>query len=310
VGFRLNEETREKTVKKHTTSLLTVVALGIGIGCSGDRGTTTNTQNTNNNSSGGSGDAGAAQATTNTPGPDAATTPPPPAMAKVRMIHASPAPEAASVAVYLDDNATPALNNFAYKAVAGYVEVPVGAHQAAVRPAAAAATTPPVVSVQTPALEADKFYTVIAHGLATGTPALALTPLVDEPQTPPPGQAHVRFFHALAGVAAVDICTPGANARAAGTPVFTNVAYGAASSYAPVPMGSNVRLQVRAQNARACSGAVAGVVTIPQVPDHGVITAVAVGNAGRPAVTKELLLCSDPPLTGASECTTIPIAAR
>lgn len=233
-------------------------------------------------------DAGATETADAAP----AAPPPPPPHAHVRVIHASPATEAAAVAVYLDGAQTPAIASLAYKAVVGYLEVPVGEHAVDVRPASAAASTPAVVSARTPALEADKTYTVIAHGLVGAQPALALTAAADDPTQPEAGHARVRFFHAGVGAGAVDLCLPGANARAAGTPVFANVAYGAfgaptggaAGGYADVPSGREIILQIRAQNARVCSGRVAGLVRITPA-DRAVLTAIAVGRAtGTPAL--------------------------
>ena len=232
------------------------------------------------------------------------TPPPPPAPARVRVIHASPDAAAATVAVYLDGAATPAVASLAYKAAAGYAEVPAGVHQVAVRPAAAAADSAPVLEGPTPALAAGMSYTVIAHGLAAGTPALAMAAAGDDGPAPDATHASLRFFHALVGVANVDICLPGATARAAGTPVFANVAYGAwGGSWANVPAGAPVTLQIRAANeATPCSGRQAGSVSL--TPTSGVWTAVAVGRAtGRPAVTKELLLLTD----GSTEVTAVAI---
>ncbi len=281
---------------------------GEGTGAGGGTGTSTA-------GTGGSGSEAPAGGMTASSGPTAS--PPPPAAAHVRVIHASPEAAAATVAVYMDTGATPAIPSLAYKAAAGYADAPAGQHAVAVRPAAAAADSAPAISAQTPALEGDHYYTAIAHGLASAHNALAISFAEDNGARPEAGHAALRFFHALNGVAAVDLCLPGATARAAGTPVFTNVAYGAfatpasgSGQYADVPAGSAVRIQVRAHAATACSGAVAGVVTITP-EDRSVVTAVAVGNAGRPAVTKEVLVCTDAPaVTGASSCTAVPIAAR
>lgn len=249
--------------------------------------------------------------------------PPPPAPAHVRVIHASPASAAATVAISVDNATPPAIPSLGYKASWGYENVPPGAHHVAIRPAAAAADSAPAVEGDTPALESDHYYTVIAHGLVGGTPALAITAAADDATAPDAGNARIRFYHALAGVAAADICVAGANARAAGTPVFTNVAYGtwgtpagegAAAPYARVAPGAAIRLQVRAQNARPCTGAVAGVINVPAtaIADRGVYTAIAVGNTARTGgAAKELLVLSDAPATtGRSEPTALPIAAR
>jgi hypothetical protein len=249
---------------------------------------------------------------TETPQTPPPTPPPPPAPARVRVVHASPDPATASVSVYLDGGSTPAIAGLAYRAVAGYAELPPGAHTVAVRPATAPADSPAALEGSTPELASGAGYTVIAHGLASGVPALALAAAADDGPAPEAGHAHVRFFHALVGAAAADICLPGANARAAGTPVFANVAYGtfgaasgegAHGTFANVPTGAEVRLQIRAANAaRPCTGASLG--TVAFTPTEGVWTAVAVGRTtGRPAVAKELLLMMD----GSADVTAVAI---
>lgn len=252
----------------------------------------------------------ATDTTTGSEGTDTVTTAEPvavpveaPAPAHVRMIQASPDASAATVALYMDGAATASVPSLAYKAATAYADVPAGSHQCAMRPAAAAADSAPSLQTAASELAAGVSYTMISHGLATGTPALAMASAADDGPTPDATHASLRFFHALVGVANVDICLPGATARAAGTPVFTNVAYGAFGAWASVPAGAAVTLQIRAANeATPCSGRQAGSVSI--TPTSGVWTAVAVGRAtGRPAVAKELLLVAD----GASEVTTVAI---
>jgi hypothetical protein len=281
---------------------------------------------------GGTGNPAAVGTAEGTPGATTAATPPPaqppaptppPAVARLRVIHASPDPAAATAAIYLDGATTPAIASLAYKAVQSYSDLPAAAHTIAIRPASAAATTPAVLEGHTEALTANHNYTAIAHGLSTGEPRLALATVEDNGEQPEAGHAHLRFFHALAGVAAVDVCMPGSNARAPATPVFPNVAYGAwgqpeggHNAYANVPTGHDVKLQVRLHNDRVCSGAVQGVVTLDatKLPDRSVQTAIAVGQpTARPAIAKELLVCTDAPVAGTSTpstCNTAAFAAR
>jgi hypothetical protein len=230
-------------------------------------------------------------------------TPPPPAPAHLRLINASPDAAAASLALFVDGAATPAAAPLAYKAATAYLELSPGVHPSIVRSATAAADAAPLFEGGTQDLAAGTSYTVIAYAPAGGAAGLVGTPAVDDGPAPDATHASLRFFHALVGVANVDICLPGATARAAGTPVFTNVAYGQFGAWASVPAGAAVTLQIRAANeATPCSGRQAGSVSI--TPTSGVFTAVAVGRAtGRPAVAKELLLVAD----GASEVTTVAI---
>jgi hypothetical protein len=247
--------------------------------------------------------------------------PPPPVMssaemAHLRIIHASPDPLAANVAVYVD-NASSATGTVQYRNAAGYLDLPSGTHSVAVRPAAAPSSTPPAMQASTPALQANHYYTVIAHGLTSGTPGLAVAAAQDENTQPASGQASLRFFHAIAGMNTVDICAPGPNPRAPGVPVFAGVSYGAwgqavtgRGSYATVPAGQNVRLQVRGRSSPPCRGAVLGTLAAT-APDRAVVTSVAIGNVtANPPVQPEMLVCIDAPLSGPSTCAPVPIAGH
>jgi hypothetical protein len=245
--------------------------------------------------------------------------PPPPAqMAHLRVIHASPEPLAASVAMYVDGSGSPAVPSLNYRNAAGYLDIPAGAHNLAVRPAAAPPSSPPALEERTPPLVPDRFYTLVAHGLVGGTPGLSVAATVDDNVQPAAGSAHVRFFHALAGMSTVDVCLPGPQgAHGPGIPVFSNVAYGlfgtavsGQGAYAVVPSGRAFTLQVRQMNRNACTGPIAGLVTA-SVPDRAVVTAVAIGNVlSNPPVPRELLVCTDAPLSGPSTCLPVPIAVR
>lgn len=229
--------------------------------------------------------------------PEPPPAPPPPA-GRVRVIHAAPV-TSPNVDISVDGNS--ALQDVAYKAVHGYMPLPAGEHAVALR-AAGNASGDPLLSANV-TVTADRFHTLIAHGTASGEPRLGVTALEDDRTAAPEGQARIRFFHALVGVAAVDLCVPGATARAAATPLFTNIAYGGTGAYANVP-ASAVTIQVRAQNARACTGNVIGTVAV--TPSAGLLaTAVAVGNVtASPAVAPELLVCND---AEQSSCAAVPV---
>jgi len=257
------------------------------------------------------------------PSGEAGEAAPPPAPAGLRVIHAAPDRALASVSAFVDDSAVAAVQGLAFKAVAGHLELTPGEHPLVLRRAADAATAAPALAIRTPALAAGTRYTAIVHGLATGTPRLAVAASADSPAEPEAGKARVRFFHALAGLGAVDLCLPARPARPAAAnqpaaaavpaaPVFANVAYGAfgsvqGSEFTEVVAGAPVALTIRAQNARPCTGAVRGTVTV--TPASGaVLTAVAVGRVvGAPAVARELLVCTDAPLDGAPSCPATPI---
>jgi hypothetical protein len=237
------------------------------------------------------------------------------------VIHASPDRAAASVSVFLDDSTVAAVQAVRFKAIAGYLEVPSGEHRVSVRAARAPVGATPLVASPTPSLDPGARYTAIVHGLASTAPRLAIAVSTDTLMQPDAGKARVRFFHALVGLGAVDVCTVAQPARAAvaaapnrpaqparaavpAASVFTNVAYGAFGDYTEVLAGAPVTLQVRAQGAQPCAGAVRGTVTLTPA-DRAVVTAVAVGRA--PAVARQLLVCGDAPVSGPPSCAALPI---
>lgn len=239
------------------------------------------------------------------------------------MIHASPDRAASSVSVFIDSSEVAAVQGIAYRSIAGAVRLTPAAHPVVVRSAAASATS--LLTFDTPELSEGQRYTAVVHGFSAGAPRLAVAIAQDSETQPDAGKARVRFFHALAGLGAVDLCTAAIAARAAqpaaggrpaqpaiaaapAAPVFSNVAYGSFAangqeSYAEVASGAAITLQVRAQNARPCTGLVRGTVRVTPA-DRAVLTAVAVGRlGGAPAVPRQLLLCTDAPTDGAPTCT-------
>jgi hypothetical protein len=164
-------------------------------------------------------------------------------------------------------------------------------------------------------------HTAIVVARPAGATQLQADVLHDAAQAPDAGKTRVRFFHAVLGWDAVDVCAPGEDARAAGTPVFPDARYGRATGsqssfdrYIDMPAGTGT-LQVRQANAEApCSGRVVGAVDVA-APAGGTldgqnVTLVAVGRAtGRPAVPRAVLLCLDSPAPAPS-CTSLRMRAR
>ncbi len=235
---------------------------------------------------------------------------PEPEPAGLRVIHASPDRAAASVALFLDGSEVPAADGVAYRAITGAVRLTPGDHAYSLRGATGARAV--LLSGQTGELTSGTS-TAIVHGLATGPVRLAVAVSHDSPTQPDAGKASVRFFHALVGLGAVDVCTVAAPSRPTQA-VFANVAYGAFASvgenhdaYANVPSGAPLALQIRAQNARPCTGPVRGTVRLTPT-DRSVVTAVAIGRvAGAPPAPRQLLVCTDAPVDGAPTCTPVAI---
>lgn len=239
-----------------------------------------------------------------------------PPTASVRVIHASPDRAAARVDVYVGSNGTPGASALAYKSPAGPLTVPAGAQDVALRAAGAAGDAAPLLRASTPELEAGRTYTVIAHGLAGNAQnALGLAAAADDDTAPESGQARVRLFHAVAGLAAVDVCTAPVAARpaAAGRPavpaaparaVVENAAYGAFTDYVSVPAGAAITLQLRARGARPCAGLLRGTVTLTP---EGVATLVATGRVapGPNNVARAVLVC--PQGGEGARCTEAPV---
>jgi uncharacterized protein (UPF0264 family) len=152
--------------------------------------------------------------------------PPASGQARVRVIHASPDAPAVDVAV----QGGPVLfSNLAFRQVAEYIEVPAGTYNLEVR---LAGTPTVVLPVPNYLLEAGKTYSIAAIGLAGGTPALTVLPLVNEP----PAQAQVRVIHTSPDAPAVDVYVDGVRA-------IENLAFGAATPFTGLPVGNrNVRV--------------------------------------------------------------------
>jgi hypothetical protein len=160
---------------------------------------------------------------------DDPTSPPPTQQSRVRVLHASP--DAPNVDVLVDGAVV--LNNVPFKGYSNYLSVPAGARNFKVR----ATADPSVVVIDvTPALAANKDYTVIARNpLSTIEPWL----LTDNNASPATGNIKVRLVHGAPAAPTVDIyvTAPGADLATA-TPTLAGVPYAIASGYLEVPAGT------------------------------------------------------------------------
>ena len=266
-----------------------------------------------------------------TPPPPEPVAPPPPEPAappaptnvevSVRVIHAAATAATKSISpTYATGGATPGAlgTDLAFGAATGYTS-------ATLPPGTTGIGLSVVVEGFDPLsfggnITAGEPHTAVVFSDPAGAMRLSADVLRDAAQAPDAGKTRVRFFHAVLGWDAVDVCAPGENARAAGTPVFANAAYGRSpmsqspDRYIDMPAGLT-RLQVRQASADApCSGRAVGAVDVA-APEGGTlegqnVTLVAVGRAtGRPAVARALLLCLDSP-AAAPSCTSLPMRAR
>jgi len=128
----------------------------------------------------------------------------------------------------------PVLKNVPYKAISGYLELPIthgNSYAVGIKPKATAD-----VGIR---LDPNTFTTAIVHGLLADKSVNYLF-LADDSSCPEPGMAHLRFVHAAATVPDVDVyARPSSKSRT--TPkdrILSDISYGQSSKYLPVPAGS------------------------------------------------------------------------
>jgi hypothetical protein len=143
--------------------------------------------------------------------------------AMVRVMHASPDAPAVDVCV----NGSAAFSNLAFPEATKYAELAAGSYDVAVYATGSNCTGTAVMDAKGLALDA-KPYTVLAIGKLAEIKPLVLE---DNLQKPEAGNAHVRFVHASPDTPAVDITTKD------GTKIFSNIAFGGATDFTPVPAG-------------------------------------------------------------------------
>jgi hypothetical protein len=233
----------------------------------------------------------------------------------VRIIHACPEAAYGHIAAYADGVPVPFLPNLGYRESSSYLDVPPGPHAIDVRAAGALPTGQPLGRGNVPGIESGSYHTVIAHGVTGTAPGFTLTTHNDDSTAPEAGTARFRFFHAIAGIPAIDTCLVGAIViipiATPAIPTFSNVQYGAwglaaGEIYYTSPAGLPTVVQFRRAAQRPCTGQVIGSANITLQPGT-VVTTVAIGNVGRTRIATELLVCTDFPRASAAQCTTLPI---
>lgn len=226
----------------------------------------------------------------------------PAATARVRVIHASPDPVAAHVAVYMDNGTVPVIRDLAYRTGVGYEPIGAGAHVVQARFPTAPPTTPPVLSYNTPSFVQDRWYTVIAHGLASEPqgPPVSFSPEEDPGAPLDSSRAAVRVFHAMVGAPTVDVCL-------GSLPLVRGVAYGQWSAgtngrYALATPGAQ-QVTFRQHGSSPCSGRSLGGIQLNLGAGTN-YTLVAIGRIARigALAAQEVLVCNDAPLTAPSQC--------
>lgn len=164
------------------------------------------------------------------------------AAAKVRVLHS--APDVPAVTVYVNGNA--AIPSLAPLQSTDYLDLPAGTYQVAV----ALAGQPESAAVLRTALSVEdgKRYTAFATGLlASGTVRLGA---LEDVARAPFSRSSIRVWHNSPDAPAVDVIVNGQTA-------LSNVPYGTASSYLPLPAGTyDVRVNVAGTSTTVFSGPV------------------------------------------------------
>jgi hypothetical protein len=149
--------------------------------------------------------------------------------AYLRLAHLSP--DTPTVDVYVDSAADPArsfvVQGVGYGAVSQYQPLPPDSYVISMRPAGAAASSPPVISASVDA-RSGAAYTVAGTGKSAD---LGLSVLTDKLDIPPTGKASVRVINAALSV-------PSADVGPVNGPVWAqDVQFGTETAYVDCPLG-------------------------------------------------------------------------
>lgn len=164
--------------------------------------------------------------------------------ARVRVVHASP--DAPAVDVYA--NGARVLSNVPFRGASDYLAVPAGRYTFEVRPAGAAASTFPVLSI-TADLRAGTDYTVMAVDRLSQIKGRVFT---DNNTRPAAGKAHVQVVHASPDAPTVDIALKG------GAVLVPSLPFGELKGPLPVDAGT-YDLEIRPAGTTAVALALDGV---------------------------------------------------
>ncbi len=218
--------------------------------------------------------------------------------AQIRFLHVATRATQTAVDGFGVDMDTPLFPGAAYKVPTAYAKVATSAGDVAllVRGQGLAEFT---VQANVPPGSHNTVFVISDPASAEG---LQLVTVDDDAPRAPAEAVRVRFFHALAGASAVDVCVAGAG-RAPATLLFPGVGYGALAAYLDLPSPPPVRLQVRQASENECAGRQIGVVELAATEEHGLlgqnVTLVALGALrqprGRPDVESEVLVSIDQP---------------
>ncbi len=234
-----------------------------------------------------------------TPEADAGTDPPVVSIeSRVRLIHAAIESRDEAVTLVADGTATSAATGYQFSSA--YLSLAPGEHALSAR-----ANDTELIGASF--RFAEGMSTIIAY--STADFPVALAPAADPSRAPARNSAQVRFFHAIVGQGALDVCSAPESGRGDGSVIAANVTAGALGApdtgYLSVPGGAELVLQLRAQNATPCHGRVLGMARFTPASESN-YTLIFVGRSGRHRIAPELLFCADPPAIDTS-CATVAV---
>ena len=187
--------------------------------------------------------------------------------AQLRAVHLSP--NAPNVDILV--NGAAVASNVAYLGSTSYLSVPSGPATVQVQPVG---TNTNVID-ETPTLDADEAYTVLAANFVAQIEAIVL---VDDRTAPTTGNVRVRIVHGAPTAPAVDVYVTSPTADlATALPVLTNVTFGVASGYLTLPAATyRIRVTVAGTKTVAIDSGVDGVA----LASGQVRTVIATDNTG------------------------------
>lgn len=248
---------------------------------------------------------------------------PPAATANVRVAHLSPDAPAVDFCLALHGSSTfqgPVLKGagvaagLSFASVTKYLAVPAAQYDVRLVAPGATDCTKSLAGLpdftNLPALSSGASATIAAEGeVASGGVPFGLKAYVDDGSVSS-GKAKLRFVHASPATPAVDV---GVGGGVLFTPVFSNVAFGAAgmgdaNGYAEVDPLAGVELSARAHG--STSDAIA--IKPATLPAGAIATAFAVGKIGDTKAPLKVLLCVDnaPPSGAQSACSLVGAAPQ
>lgn len=144
--------------------------------------------------------------------------------AQARFVHASP--DAPAIDIYADGRAV--VTNLAYPNATPYVALPAGGACVYVTPTGSQDRVIPATTLD---FASASRQTVVATGLATGTPALSVQVFSDDTAPPAADQAKIRVIHASPDAGPVDVLS-------GDQVIVSNLEFNRASAFLEVPAGT------------------------------------------------------------------------